>query len=104
MSKSDNIKDLIEKEVEALQKILSPYSHCKVVIDETKQRHSINVYEVKVYLTVPSDRIYIANCREEGSSHKVVFSAVRDAFDNIRRQLLKTREKITHNHKLSYAA
>ncbi len=104
MPSSENIKEMIEKEISPLNKIISPYSYCKVIIDETQRRSSLGVYEIKVYLTVPSDRVYIAHCKEEGNSHKAIYHAVHDAFDNIRRQLLKVRNKITHNRKLQHAA
>jgi ribosome-associated translation inhibitor RaiA len=104
MPKSEAIFSLVRQETAGLQKLVAPDSHCEVVIDETQRRHFGGVYEVRIRLTVPGDRVYAAHGSEQSGSHEFLYGAVRDAFNELRQQLKKNRKKKARRQRLLEAA
>lgn len=89
MRESKRVQWLVEQMMERFDKYPLPGAKAHVVIDETHHREKTGVFQVKVRLHVPGERLYVAHSAEKTGMHDGVFSAIADVFDSIERQLIK---------------
>lgn len=85
---SDAIEANIREKFERLQRFSDDMMGCHVVVEAPhKHHHQGNIYHVSIDITLSGDEI-VANRRpDEHHAHEDVYVAIRDAFDNARRQL-----------------
>lgn len=104
---SDAIEAELREKAVYLERFASDIMSCRVVVEAPhKHHHKGNIYHVSIDITLPGEEI-VANRRpDEHQAHEDVFVAIRDAFDNARRQLedyvrkqrgkVKTHETLPH--------
>ena len=106
MQESKRVQWLVEQMMEKFEKYPLPGAKVHVVVDETHHREKASVFQVKVRLSVPGERLYVATSTEKTGMHDGVFSAIADVFDRIEKQLIKRhgRRSIRRMQKASEAA
>jgi ribosomal subunit interface protein len=104
---SDAIEARLREKAAYLERFADDIMSCRVVVEAPhKHHHKGNIYHVSVDITLPGEEI-VANRRpDEHQAHEDVYVAIRDAFDNARRQLedyvrkqrgkVKTHETLPH--------
>jgi ribosome-associated translation inhibitor RaiA len=71
-----------------LQRIEELISRCHVTMESVASaRPAGPAYVVKIELSVPGAQIHADSLRTDGSSHASLSQAMREAYDNARRQL-----------------
>ena len=89
MRESRRVQWLVEQMMERFDKYPLAGAKAYVVIDETHHREKTGVFQVKIKLTVPGERLYVAHSAERTGMHDGVYSAIADVFDSIEKQLVK---------------
>lgn len=89
MKESKRVQWLVEQMMEKFDKYPLQGAKAYVVIDETHHRKKTGIFQVKVKLSVPGERLYVAHSTEKTGMHDGVYSAVADVFDSIEKQLVK---------------
>ncbi len=89
MRESKRVLWLVEQMMERFEKYPLPGAKAHVVIDETHHRQKSGVFQVKVKLSVPGERLYVASSAEKTGMHDGVFSAIAAVFDSVEKQLVK---------------
>jgi len=89
MRESKRVQWLVEQMMERFDKYPLAGATAYVVIDETHHRETTGVFQVKVKLSVPGERLYVAHSTERTGMHDGVYSAIADVFDSIEKQLIK---------------
>jgi ribosomal subunit interface protein len=79
----------VEQMMEKFEKYPLPGAKVHVVVDETHHREKTGIFQVKVKLSVPGERLYVAHSTEKTGMQDGVFSAIADVFDSIEKQLVK---------------
>jgi ribosomal subunit interface protein len=91
---SDAIKAKIHERMDKLNKLYNHIMSCEVTVEEPhKHKHKGNLYQVKVILSIPGDRIVATSEAHYNHAHEDAYVAVRDAFDAIQRQLEQKARK-----------
>lgn len=82
------IENKLFEHIQKLERHYSPIIHCRVTIEKPNKRklHG-DLYQVKIHLTAPGGDLFAGKTPENHSAHEDVYVAIRDAFDNIERQL-----------------
>lgn len=70
-----------------LQRCGERITQCHMTIEGSRSGCSDASYAVQVDLAVPGAQIHADSIQIDGSDHKDVYSALRDAFNNAKRQL-----------------
>lgn len=104
MPKSRGIKQLVQQQIDHLNRFNLHSGHCEVVIDEMHHWHKGGIYKVSLRLTVPGEPLYVANAEEESGSYEFLYSAVRVVFNEVGLQIKKRRRKIGHHKPVHLAA
>lgn len=63
-------------------------AHCHMTLQGPDHPHGNSGYVVKIDLMVPGAQIHADSLHIDGAGHKDIFLALRDAFNNAKRQLL----------------
>lgn len=88
MSVSEAVEIRIRERAEALDKFFPNIIACKVVVESTSRAHQKGkLYYLRVELTVPGKQIVSNRHPDAHHAHEDIYVAVRDAFDEARRQL-----------------
>ena len=95
MRESKRVQWLVEQMMEKFEKYPLPGARVHVVVDETHHREKTGVFQVKVRLSVPGERLYVARSAEKTGMHDGVFSAIADVFESIEKQLIKRHGRRT---------
>lgn len=91
---SEALKGKIHERMEKLEKIYNHIMSCEVIIEEPhKHHHKGNIYQVKIILSIPGDRLVASSEAHYNHAHEEAHVAVRDAFDAIQRQLEQKARK-----------
>lgn len=88
MGPSEAVEARIRERIQGLDRFYDQIISCRVVVEQHhRHHHQGNLFHVRVDLRVPDGEL-VAN-REPGEhhAHEDVYVAIRDAFDNVRRQL-----------------
>ena len=99
MKESKRVLWLVDQMMEKFEKYPLPGAKATVTVDETHHREAKSVFQVKVKLSVPGERLYVARGQEKTGMHDGVFTAISDCFDRIERQLVK-RHTRRSNHRV----
>lgn len=83
MDRSDALEDAVRRRAEHLERFAADIMSCRVVVDLLqKHRHQGQPYGVRIDLTVPGHELVVDRVENED-----VYVALRDAFDEMKRQL-----------------
>ncbi len=81
---SDALEDFIREKATWLDSFYDRITRCRVMVEVPHHRHrSGNPYHVRIELTVPGSELAISH----EPAHKKAHLAIREAFDDARRQL-----------------
>jgi cold shock CspA family protein len=85
---SDEVEAKIRDEAERLDEFYDPIMSCRVVVDVPHRHHEEgNLYVVRIDLKVPGGEIVVKRDPAEHAEYRDLDLALRDAFDEARRQL-----------------
>lgn len=88
MDRSDALEVSARRHAEKLDRFTRDLVSCKVIIAlEQKHQHQGRPYAVRLDITIPGHELVTTRAQ-----HEDAYVALRDAFDAMRRQLLKTIE------------
>lgn len=93
MGESKRVVWLVNQMMEKFAKFPIPGASASVMVDETHHKEKTGVFQVKMKLTVPGEKLYIAQSAEQTGMHDGVYSAIADVFDSVERQLIKRHGK-----------
>jgi ribosomal subunit interface protein len=83
MERSDALEDAVRKKAEHLERFASDIMACRVVVDLLqKHKHQGRPFGVRIDLTLPGHELVV-----DRVEHEDVYVALRDAFDDMKRQL-----------------
>jgi ribosomal subunit interface protein len=101
---SDAIESDIRERVAKLEQFCDNIIGCKVVIEASHHRHHQgNLFHVRIDLTVPGRELVVSREPSQHHAHEDAYVTVRDAFDEMRRQLedyLRTRRGKVKTHEI----
>jgi ribosomal subunit interface protein len=87
MSTSEAMEADIRERAEKLEQFCDAIISCRVVVEAQTNRHRQgNLFRIAIDLKVP-DREIVASKADADPAHEDAYVAIRDAFDNARRQL-----------------
>ena len=88
METSGAVEADINKKVEKLEQFSKNITACRVSVESSyKHNQQGNLFHVVVDLDVPNAEIVASKDSGDKHAHEDVYVAIRDAFDNVRRQL-----------------
>lgn len=95
MDPSQALEAKIAKRVEKLERVFNHISACRVII-EAPHKHRIrgNLFHVRIDLSAPQNELVASRDISVNIAHEQVDVALRDAFNAIKRQLQKHKEKL----------
>lgn len=94
MPASDAIETLVNEKAAWLQRYFPRVQSCRVVVEMGSHRQGRPaVYHVRVDVTVPGSEL-VASHDPAATPHEDAYTAVRDAFDIMRRQLQQHARKV----------
>jgi len=65
-----------------------PITHCHMTLERLRSGHVSGApFAVQIDLAVPGARIHADSLRHDGAGHQDIYVALRDAFNNAKRQL-----------------
>lgn len=99
MEPSPAIENLVNKHVQKLESSFSQIAACRVVI-EAPHKHRIrgNLFHVRIDLSTPQAELVAVRDVGMNIAHEQISVAIRDAFNAIRRQLLRHKAKLRIDH------
>lgn len=88
MTPSDALAAKIRERCADLERFCDQIMSCRVVVELHHRHHAQgNLYHVRITLRVPGAELVVGREPPEHHAHEDGYVAVRDAFDEIRRQL-----------------
>lgn len=88
MDHSQAVEDRIREKADKLHTYFDRIIACKVVVEAPhKHSHKGKLYQVRVDVTVPGKEIVATRNGLKDHAHEDVYTALRDAFDAVSRQL-----------------
>jgi len=88
MASSDVLEADIREHADKLDVFYEKIMSCRIVVEETKKhKHQGHLYQVRIDLKVPGHELVSSRSSDLHHAHEDVYVAVRDSFDEIRRQL-----------------
>lgn len=101
---SDAIESDIREKVEKLEQFCDDIIGCNVVIEAPhRHHHQGSLFHVRIDLTVPSKELVVSREPHQHHAHEDAYVAIRDAFDEMRRQLedyVRTRRAHVKTHEI----
>jgi ribosomal subunit interface protein len=97
MNESKHVVGLVNQMAEKLSKFYLSGAQCTVVVDETHHRRQKGVFTVKVRLSIPGKRLYVAQSAERTGMSDGVYTAIFEVFNSIERQLAKSHDRRAHH-------
>ncbi len=93
MDDSKRVVWLINQMMDKFSKFPIVGATAAVVVDETHHKEKSGIFQVKLKLSVPGERLYISQSHEQTGMHDGVYTAIADVFDSVERQLIKRHGK-----------
>lgn len=88
MDASEAIEANIREKAGKLDQFFGQIMSCRVVVEaQHHHHHKGNLYHVRLDITAPDHEVVVSRGRDLHHAHEDVYVAIRDAFDNARRQL-----------------
>jgi nucleotide-binding universal stress UspA family protein/cold shock CspA family protein len=86
---SRRIERQIVRAVESLEPLVPDAFRCDVVVEQRNPRHRLgNLYQVRLELSRPGGRVNVSRTPPEHSENETLVTAVGEAFQKLRRQVL----------------
>jgi ribosomal subunit interface protein len=86
MEKSDAVDDAVRRKCKHLERFAADIMSCRVVVDQAQMhKHQGRPFGVRIDLTLPGRELVVDRVQNED-----VYVALRDAFDDMTRQLEDT--------------
>ena len=101
MPKAEALRRSAMQQLDAFEAFVSHGSRCEVVFDQSHSSEHGEVYQVTIRLHIPGQRLYVTHHTEFGGSKELLFSALNDAFADLRRQIQKNRTKRYHHRRIA---
>lgn len=93
MGESKRVVWLVHQMMEKFTKFPISGASAVVTVDETHHKEKTGLFQVKMKLKVPGEKLYVAQTAERTGMHDGVYSAVAEVFDSVERQLIKRHGK-----------
>lgn len=88
IDQSDAIEDAIREKAGKLEQYYDGIMACRVAVEAPhKHRNKGRLYRIRLDITVPGSEIVVKRSPSEHGAHEDIYVAIRDAFDEARRQL-----------------
>jgi ribosomal subunit interface protein len=98
LERSDAIENKIRDRTGELEVCFDRITSCRVIIEALHKHHRHgNQFHVRVDLAVPDHEIVASHGADEHHAYTDVYVAIRDAFDNVERQLEDYAERVRPN-------
>jgi len=99
MAESKRVTWLVNQMMHKFTKFPIPGASATVTVDETHHKETTGVFQVKMKLSVPGEKLYTAQSSEKTGMHDGVYSAISDVTDSVERQLIRQHEKRSRRYK-----
>jgi len=100
VEKSEAIEARIREKAEKLERFVPEIMRCRVTVDAPhKHSHKGVQYSTRIDVTVPGGELVATHHTGKNPAHQDVYVSIRDAFDDIRRQLEDHVRKQRHKVK-----
>lgn len=99
MAESKRVIWLVNQMMHKFTKFPIPGAAAQVTIDETHRKEKTGIYQVKMKLTVPGEKLYTAQTSEKTGMHDGVYTAIAEVFDSVERQLIRQHAKRARRQK-----
>ncbi|QBG48064.1 HPF/RaiA family ribosome-associated protein [Verrucomicrobia bacterium S94] len=99
MAETKRVTWLVNQMMHKFTKFPIPGASAVVTVDETHHKEKNGIFQVKMKLTVPGEKLYTAQSTEKTGMHDGVYSAIADVFDSIERQLVRHHQKRARRYK-----
>lgn len=88
MDPSDAVEDRIRNEVSKLERFYDQIMSCRVVVESPHaHHHKGHLYQIHLDLKVPGKELVAGHGHGRDHAHEDIYVAIRDAFDEMQRQL-----------------
>ena len=85
---SPAIREDVHAKLTKLETFYDRITSCRVLIEASHRRHNKgNLYHVRIDLRVPGNELVVKRDPAQHAEHEDVFIAIRDAFNEAKRQL-----------------
>ena len=92
---SDAVEAAIREKAEKLDQFFDKIMSCRVMIESPhSHHHQGRLYHVRVDITVPGAELVASRSPNKHHAHEDVYVAIRDAFDEAKRQLQEYKRKL----------
>lgn len=92
---SDAVEAAIREKAEKLDQFFDKIMSCQVMVESPHaHHHQGRLYHVRVDLTVPGAELVASRSPDKHHAHEDVYVAIRDAFDEVKRQLQDYKRKL----------
>lgn len=100
LDRSEFVEKRVMDEAAKLERFLDDAGSMRVVVEaENKSQHNVDLYRVGIHVTVPPGQSLDVNrAGPKDHAHEDVYTAVRDAFRAITRQLEEHRGRTAGRH------
>ncbi|WP_372798609.1 HPF/RaiA family ribosome-associated protein [Pontiella sp.] len=99
MDESKRVIWLVNQMMHKFTKFPIAGASAHVTVDETHHKEKTGIFQVKMKLTVPGEKLYTAQSSEKTGMHDGVYSALADVFDSVERQLVRHHEKRSRRYR-----
>lgn len=93
MAESKRVTWLVNQMMHKFTKFPIPGATATITVDETHHKEKKGVFQVKMKLSVPGEKLYTAQSHEKTGMHDGVYSAIADVTDSVERQLIRRHDK-----------
>ena len=93
MPESKRVLGVGDQLMDKFEKYPLPGAQLTLVVDETHHRENQGVFQVKLKLFVPGERLYVAQSHEKTGMHDGVYAAIAEVFERVEHQLIKTHDR-----------
>ena len=99
MAESKRVTWLVNQMMHKFTKFPIPGASATVTVDETHHKEKTGIFQVKMKLTVPGEKLYTAQSQEKTGMHDGVYTAIADVFESVERQLIRRHQKRARKYK-----
>ena len=99
MAESKRVTWLVNQMMDRFTKFPIPGASAQVTVDETHHKEKTGIFQVKMKLTVPGEKLYTAQSSEKTGMHDGVYSAIADVMDRVERQLIRHHDKRSRRYR-----
>ncbi len=92
---SENVEVVVREKAEKLDQFFDKIMTCRVMVESPhSHHHQGRLYHVRVDITVPGAELIASRSPDKHHAHEDVYVAIRDAFDEAKRQLQDYKRKL----------